>query len=167
MYPGGHFWLKVEATANTITDAEVFTEPETFDAIEMIMSASKRVQEIHDALSGKEQRAGNETSYQISPRVFPDLNAVKTALGEFFTAKATESIITKLGLKTEAGSVWTTKSSSRESRSWEDSRITAISRGAKGFTLTLAVPVDDFQRTTTATVPFVMTPDGWKIDGVF
>ena len=157
----------VKTSANTITAADVYTEPETFDAIEMITSASKRMQEILAASGGREMHSGNETLHQLSPPLFPDLNAVKTALREFFTAKATEAIVSKLGMKTVDGSVWTAASAARESRSWNDARIAAITRDANGFVLTLAVPVDDFQRTTTATVPFVMTLEGWKIDGEF
>jgi hypothetical protein len=166
-YPGGHFWLKVKTSAGTVTDAEVFTEPETFDSIEMIMSASKRVQEIHASLSGKDRKAGNETLYQLSPGLYPDLNAVKTALRELFTVNAAVAVIAKLGIKAEGGAVWTSTRSSRESRSWEDARITAISRDAKGFILTLAVPTADFQNTSTTAVPFVMTMEGWRIDGVY
>ena len=156
-------WMSIMFRGQSLSTATVVRTPDEYDIHAIIQAGIEELRNIN--ASGTIEGAGLKSIRRLDFESYPNMSAVRAGLAGFFSPRTVETIVQSYGMYEREGVVAMPERGRISRHAWERAEIQSVMHTDAGFVVRLQVPTRDFQGVSTVDVPFVLTFDGWRIDG--
>jgi hypothetical protein len=161
-HSGGRFWLNIKTDEESLIEISLVNEPEGSELFDLAELADAR---LCDIIAGAEvERVGRSPLLRLRYEDYPDMETLRSGLRDFFTGRAVERIVQKLGVFSRDGVLWMPEIPRRPVRSWQSAEIAERRRNDRGFVARVQLSTGPGEYADIE-IPFILTFEGWRIDG--